>query len=238
MAKLKCKNVECGGTYFEKVKINEFHDYGGSLYGSLPEVDIDNDIKAYRCIACKQIAFPTLDYTNSQTDRDLLSDLTRMVNGEKVEQKPNLPKSRRVAPGTMRALDEEERDPSQAGRIMRTQMNLELLHPADGQFDFKKIQGIPNKHGEFSGYLLIAMVRSYLSVGSGKTTVDRYVCFTDETYNQVWIEKLTIFRPRRWFAFEDTIKIEDEEEFNELLDFLKEKEILDPKSQDDKERAG
>ena len=119
MAKLKCKNTDCGCTYFEKVKINEFHDYGGSLYGALPEVDIDNDIKGYRCIACKQITFPTLDYTNSQTDRELLADLTSMVNGKMPAQKPNMPKSRRVAPGTMRALDEEEKDPSQAGRIMR-----------------------------------------------------------------------------------------------------------------------
>ena len=109
-------------------------------------------------------------------------------------------------------------------------MNLELTYPTDENFEFKKIQGIPNKWGEFSGYLMIAMARSYLGVGSRRTTVDRYVCFTDESYNQVWIEKLSIFRPRKWLAFEDTVKIEDDQEFNEVLKFFKDKNILDPES--------
>lgn len=109
-------------------------------------------------------------------------------------------------------------------------MNLELLYPSDEKFEFKKIQGIPNKFGEFSGYYLLAMARSYMKVGLGKTTVDRYVCFTNEKYDEVWIEKLSIFRPRKWLAFEDTIKIDDDDEFSEILNFFKQKKILDPKT--------
>jgi hypothetical protein len=109
-------------------------------------------------------------------------------------------------------------------------MNLELTHPEQGKFDPKNLPAIPNKNSQFSGYFLLAMARSYMSVGSGKTTVDRYVCFTNENGDQVWIEKLSLFRPRRWFAFDDTVKIESDEEFDELLKFFVDEGILDPKS--------
>ena len=119
MAKLICRNKDCNCTYFEKVRINEFHDYGGSLYSSLPEVEIDNDVKGYKCIACGTITLPTLDYTNSQLDRDLASNLLLIVEGNESQAKPKLPKSRRVAPGTVRPLSDEERDPSQDGKFVR-----------------------------------------------------------------------------------------------------------------------
>jgi hypothetical protein len=109
-------------------------------------------------------------------------------------------------------------------------MNLELAYPDRGKFNPKELPAIPNKGGQFSGYYMLAMARSYLSVGSGKTTVDRYVCFTNEVGDQVWIEKLSIFRPRQWFAFDDTVKIESDEEFNELLNFFVNEGILDPMS--------
>lgn len=108
-------------------------------------------------------------------------------------------------------------------------MNLELLYPAREEgFKTEDPKGIPNKNGAFSGYYLLAMVRSCLVTSVGRsTTIDRYVCFSDETFSNVWIEKLTIFKARKWFVFEDTIKIESDEEFNEVLNFLKNKKILD-----------
>lgn len=107
-------------------------------------------------------------------------------------------------------------------------MKLNLTHPLDGIFDPSKIVGIPNKHSQFSGYYLLGMAETVLS--GGGIAVDRYVCFTNIEKDQVWIEKLTHLRVRGWFVIEDTVKIEDDEEFNLLLQFFKEKNILDPKS--------
>jgi hypothetical protein len=120
MAKLKCRKKDCNGTYFEKIKINEFHDYSGSLYNSLPEVDIDNDIRGYKCVSCGTINFPTLDYTNTELDRKLLKELMQIADGEKVTRDTPLPKSKRIAPGTARVVEEEAKDPSQAGRFVRS----------------------------------------------------------------------------------------------------------------------
>ena len=108
-------------------------------------------------------------------------------------------------------------------------MNLELLYPSQQEgFDFSNLKALPNKHQEFSGYYLIAFLRSYMNTGKGRsTTLDRYVCFTNEQRDNVWIEKLTIFRPRNYLVFDDTIKIEDDEEWNEVLSFLKERKILE-----------
>jgi len=107
-------------------------------------------------------------------------------------------------------------------------MNLELTYPdPNKEFDLTELPAIPNKHQEESGYLLIAMVRSYLKTSVAKTTLDRYVCFTNYDRDQVWIEKLTILRAKRWFAIDDTKKIEDNEEHKELLRFLMNSKVLD-----------
>jgi hypothetical protein len=82
-------------------------------------------------------------------------------------------------------------------------MNLEVVHSIKEPINAQ----IPSKSGHPSGYYLIAMVRSYIG---HSVTVDRYVCF----------------RPRKWFAFDDTVKIEDDEEFNEVHNFLINKGVL------------
>ena len=85
---------------------------------------------------------------------------------------------------------------------------------------------IPNRKRQGSGYFLIASVNSLMKVGTTYTVLDRYVCFTNYTKTDVWIEKLTSLRVRRWFAFDDTVKIDDEEEFNEIHGFLVQKGVL------------
>lgn len=108
-------------------------------------------------------------------------------------------------------------------------MNLDLIYPSQQEgFSFDNLQGIPNKAGQFSGYYLISLIRSYFTTTSGaRSSVDRYVCFTNETKDQVWIEKLSFFNHKKWIVFEDTVKIDNNEEFNEVLSFLKERKILE-----------
>lgn len=106
-------------------------------------------------------------------------------------------------------------------------MNLELVYPNQLPVNFEQLQAIPNKNSQHSGYYLIALVRSALKTAIASTTIDRYVCFTNTTRDQVWIEKLGIIRARAWFAFEDTRSIEDNEEWNEVYNFLKINKILD-----------
>lgn len=99
--------------------INEFHDYSGSLFNNLPEVDIDNDVKGYECIACRTITFPTLDYTNPESDRKILADLMLIVDGRIDEVESKLPKSRRVPQGSARVVEKETYDPRQHGKFVR-----------------------------------------------------------------------------------------------------------------------
>lgn len=107
-------------------------------------------------------------------------------------------------------------------------MNLKLIYPHDSEgVDFNKIKAIPNQHNTFSGYYLIAIAASQLGSGAQSHTIDRYVCFTNEQKDQVWIEKLGILRPKKWFVFEDTRKIESDEEWQEVFNFLKERKILE-----------
>ena len=101
-------------------------------------------------------------------------------------------------------------------------MKLELTYPDPNKsFDFTELPSLPNKYKEDSGYLLIAMIRSTLN----NSTVDRYVCFTNQDRTEVWLEKLAVTRLRRWFAIDDTVRIDDEE-FNEVYSFLKKEKVL------------
>ena len=106
-------------------------------------------------------------------------------------------------------------------------MNLELTYPKKTPVDFTQLQAIPNKSSLFSGYYLLAFVRSVLRREQASTTIDRYVCFTNDTRDQVWIEKIGVIRTRDYFAFEDTKIIEDNEEWTEVFNFLKARNILD-----------
>lgn len=96
-------------------------------------------------------------------------------------------------------------------------MNLKTLY----KHDFTKgrdLHELPNKYGSSSGYFLIAIV---------KTLTDKYVCFTDETSKSVWIEKLSLIRPKKWTAFEDLVHITDDEEFNLVHSYLVKEGVLD-----------
>jgi len=109
-------------------------------------------------------------------------------------------------------------------------MNLKLSYPEKEPFSFSDLKILPNKSGAPSGYFMIAMAESYMkTLADSFITVDRYVCFCNYERDQVWIEKLAVTRPRQWLAFEDTIRIEDDDEFNSVHDFLLEKGILDGK---------
>jgi hypothetical protein len=109
-------------------------------------------------------------------------------------------------------------------------MKLALHYPDHSVgFDIKKdLRKLPNKYGQWSGYYMLAFLSSYFTTANGATnTIDRYVCFTNEIGDQVWIEKLGIIRAQKWFAFDDTRKIDNDEEFNNIYNFLKERKILE-----------
>jgi len=107
-------------------------------------------------------------------------------------------------------------------------MNLKLIYPHDLEsVDFSKIKAIPNKDNQSSGYYLIAIAASQLGSNLQSHTIDRYICFTNEQRDQVWIERLGILRAKKWFVFEDTRKIENDEEWQEIFNFLKQKKILE-----------
>lgn len=118
MSKLQCRKCTC--TFFKKININEFHDYGGSLYNNLSEVKPMEDVKAYQCVKCGAVNLPTLDYMVSAADRKLAEDILRTSDGEEVAVTPQIQRSRRVAAGYMTKVDEDRRnDPSQHGKFVR-----------------------------------------------------------------------------------------------------------------------
>lgn len=102
---------------------------------------------------------------------------------------------------------------------------LALLYPAlRNSFGFnpKQLRAIPTKSGNDSGYLLIAIIGTV-----GRLPGDKYACFTNQNGSEVWIERLSILSHKEWFCFDDLTKIDNNEEFNEVLNFLKHKKILD-----------
>lgn len=104
-------------------------------------------------------------------------------------------------------------------------MNLDLIYPEGNPPSI--LPAIPNKNGDPSGYLLIAIIRSTLGPALNPvSTIDRYACFTNYEQDTVWIEKLNLIRAKKWFVFEDTLRIDDEEEFNEIYNFLINKKVL------------
>ena len=101
-------------------------------------------------------------------------------------------------------------------------MNLQLVYPNRLEGHKKEdLQGIPNKHNEFSGYYLLAVAESQSVIP------EKYACFTDSSMGQVWIEKIATVTSKKWFTIEDTRRVDDDEEFDKVLNFLKEKKILD-----------
>ena len=118
MAKLKC---ECGNTYFKKVIVNEFHNYSGNIYGSLPEVDIDSNLVLYECInnQCRKILTPTLSYNSPQPDRDLTAKVEKIIEGDTSVIKDTAPKGRAPRPGEVTRQELTRSDPSQLGKFVR-----------------------------------------------------------------------------------------------------------------------
>ena len=119
MSKLQCRKCTC--TYFKKVNINEFYNYGGSLYNNLSEVKPTEDVKAYECVRCGTTNLPTLDYMVAPSDRELADVILRTSDGEEVEVTPQIARSRRPTPGYTQTLDSQVNttDPSQVGTFVR-----------------------------------------------------------------------------------------------------------------------
>ena len=120
MAKLVCRKPECGNTYMEKVSINEFHDYGGSLYNFLPEVVPATDVKAYKCAKCATINLATLDWGTPDVDRKIAALLMDIADGKDVKPDPKIARSRGPASGYVTSVNpEHSSDPSLQGTFVR-----------------------------------------------------------------------------------------------------------------------
>jgi hypothetical protein len=116
--KLTCS--KCKNTYFKKIVVNEFENYNGTMYATLPEKNTDSDYKLYECIACRNIEVPTLSYTNSEDERKEAEKLKRIIEGTYVAE-PENPLSRRVAPGTLRKVNADEKEEIENhGKFVRT----------------------------------------------------------------------------------------------------------------------
>ena len=109
----------CGNTYFIKVSVNEFHDRTSDLYQSLPEVEVDLDVKMYQCLKCNKYKLSTIDYYGaSEDDKKLYQRLLDTIEGrEPKPEKATHPGS--LQPGTMRPLRVQAGDPSNDGKFVR-----------------------------------------------------------------------------------------------------------------------
>ena len=95
---------------------------------------------------------------------------------------------------------------------------MKLSIPKNNNIDWDKLPGIPDRLGNHSGAYLIAAVEDGSSF---------YVCLTNEERDQVWIEKISSFQAVGQFHFEQLIRIEDDQEWTAIHNFLIQKGILD-----------
>lgn len=101
---------------------------------------------------------------------------------------------------------------------------MKLLHPkSKDDIDYSLLPGIPDRLGNHTGYFFIAMVEDS---GNG------YVCFTNQTKDQVWIEKFSKLQAHGQFHFGMLERIENEQEFAAVHNFLIKKEVLDESKND------
>ena len=110
---------KCGNTFFAKVAVNEFHDRTTDLYQSLPEVEIDLDIKMYKCIRCGEYKLSNIDYYGASTDdKKLYQTILDLIEGKDVvpERHNNYGP---IQPGTMRPLKTRKGDPINDGKFVR-----------------------------------------------------------------------------------------------------------------------
>lgn len=101
----------------EKVMINEYHDYGGNLYNTLPEETPASDVRAYKCIKCGTINLPTLGYSIPAEDRKLATKLIDIMDGKDVAPDVLMPRAR-PAPGYAIQTQDDSRDPATAGYLV------------------------------------------------------------------------------------------------------------------------
>lgn len=124
MGKIICtnkigENEVCGCTYFVKLYVNEFKDFAASLYTTLQEVDVDNDIKLYRCLKCGEIMLPPVDhFSTSEEDKKIYKKLQVLIDGgTPEEEKGNT--YRPIHPGTARAMSQTNLvDPANHGKLV------------------------------------------------------------------------------------------------------------------------
>jgi hypothetical protein len=104
----------------EKILINEYHDYGGNMYNTLPEVNPATDIRAYKCIKCGTITLPTLSYNIPELDRKTAQLLYDIMDGKEIKPDYKMPQSRRPVPGYAIKVDEaQNNDPENHGKLIR-----------------------------------------------------------------------------------------------------------------------
>ena len=102
-------------------------------------------------------------------------------------------------------------------------MSLDLIYPAKGtKVNYENLPVFPNKHGQASGYYLLAVVSD-----KHHYTSEKYVCFTDHTMGSVWIEKVSSLAASKWLAMDETVRIEDDDEFSRVFNYLQEQGILE-----------
>lgn len=80
MAKLKCK---CGNTLFDKVEVNEYHNFTTNLHTTMREVHVDFPAKIYRCILCNKYHMPPTDYFSmSASDQKMYERIKAALEGK------------------------------------------------------------------------------------------------------------------------------------------------------------
>jgi len=125
MAKLICKNKEedgslCACTYFEKLRVNEFYDKATNLHSGLREVEVDSDIRIYKCIRCRTIILPPVEYWNTSEDnKKVYLELQELIDGEKVKRKIS-ERIRRTQPGNIDFIKNSVADdPENHGKFIK-----------------------------------------------------------------------------------------------------------------------
>ena len=97
-------------------------------------------------------------------------------------------------------------------------MKLRLpRNPSDPSWR-EQMPGIPDRLGQSTGYLLIALVEAQYTY---------YVCFCDESRTQVWIEKQHKLMATGTFSMEQLVQIEDNDEFAMIHNYLIKEGVLD-----------
>ncbi len=87
------------------------------------------------------------------------------------------------------------------------------------QLQKKQLRQLPNKWGNPSGYLIVALVED---------NSDMYVAFTNLQKDNLWIEKCIhpTLITKKFLSFEDLAKIKDDEEWTTVRNFLAKSKVI------------